>query len=43
MGIPPGPAVGAALASLRAWWLAGGCVADRAALLARLRQEHGRR
>jgi tRNA nucleotidyltransferase/poly(A) polymerase len=43
MGVPPGPAVGAALASLRSWWLRGGCVADRAALLGRLREEHGRR
>jgi poly(A) polymerase/tRNA nucleotidyltransferase (CCA-adding enzyme) len=37
-GVPPGPAVGAALAAVRAWWLAGGCEADRAAALARLRE-----
>ncbi|MCU0888916.1 MAG: CCA tRNA nucleotidyltransferase, partial [Rubritepida sp.] len=35
-GVPPGLAVGAALAAVRAWWLAGGCVADRAACRARL-------
>ena len=28
IGIPPGPAVGALLRQVRAWWLAGGCVAD---------------
>jgi poly(A) polymerase len=37
-GVPAGPAVGAALAAVRAWWLAGGCVADRAAALVRLRE-----
>ena len=37
-GCPPGPRVGAALAQVRDWWLSGGCVADRAACLARLRQ-----
>jgi poly(A) polymerase/tRNA nucleotidyltransferase (CCA-adding enzyme) len=26
-GLPPGPAMGAMLRDLRAWWLAGGCVA----------------
>jgi len=35
-GIAPGPAVGAALSSLRRWWLEGGCVADRSACLKRL-------
>lgn len=35
-GVAPGPAVGAALAAVRDWWLAGGCVADRAACRARL-------
>ncbi len=35
-GIPPGPAVGSALEAVRAWWLQGGCRADRAACLARL-------
>jgi poly(A) polymerase len=37
-GLAPGPAMGQALAQVRAWWLAGGCEADaatcRAALLA---------
>ena len=28
IGIPPGPAIGALLREIRAWWLAGGCVAD---------------
>jgi poly(A) polymerase/tRNA nucleotidyltransferase (CCA-adding enzyme) len=37
LGVPPGPAVGALLAELRAWWLAGGAMADRDACLARLR------
>jgi len=36
LGVPPGPRVGAALAAVRAWWLAGGCVAGREACLARL-------
>ncbi len=40
LGMRPGPAVGAALAAVRGWWLAGGCVADaeacRAELLTRL-------
>jgi len=40
VGMSPGPAIGAALAAVRAWWLAGGCIADaaacRAALLTRL-------
>ena len=36
LGVPPGPGVGQLLASLRDWWLAGGCVADRAACLHRL-------
>jgi poly(A) polymerase len=35
-GIAPGPAMGQLLRDLRAWWLDGGCVADRAALLAQL-------
>lgn len=41
LGMAPGPAVGAALSAVRAWWLAGGCIADanacRAELLTRLR------
>lgn len=38
VGLPAGPAVGAALRVVGAWWRAGGCVADRAACLARLEQ-----
>lgn len=34
-GVPAGPAMGALLAELRAWWLAGGCVGDARAELAR--------
>jgi poly(A) polymerase/tRNA nucleotidyltransferase (CCA-adding enzyme) len=37
LGASPGPAVGAALRAVRAWWLDGGCVADRAALVEALR------
>ena len=36
LGVPPGPAVGVLLRSVRDWWLAGGCVADRAACRAEL-------
>jgi poly(A) polymerase/tRNA nucleotidyltransferase (CCA-adding enzyme) len=36
LGVPAGPAMGALLRDLRAWWLAGGCVADRAAARAEL-------
>ncbi len=36
MGMPPGPAVGAALGKLRQWWMEGGCTADRNACLAML-------
>ena len=35
-GVPPGPAVGGLLRQVRAWWLAGGCVADGAACRAEL-------
>ena len=35
-GMAPGPAVGAALAAVRAWWRAGGCVADADACRAEL-------
>jgi poly(A) polymerase/tRNA nucleotidyltransferase (CCA-adding enzyme) len=35
-GIPPGPALGAALRDLRAAWLAGGCLASAESLLAQL-------
>ncbi len=36
LGVPPGPALGAALEATRQWWLETGCVADRAACLERL-------
>ena len=36
IGIAPGPAVGALLRDVRAWWLAGGCVADATACRAEL-------
>jgi poly(A) polymerase len=36
LGLHPGPAVGAALAEVRSWWLEGGCTADHAACRARL-------
>ncbi len=36
-GLPPGPAVGAVLREVEAWWRDGGCRADRAACLLRLR------
>ncbi len=39
LGMAPGPAMGRVLARVRAWWLAGGCVADRAACLARARSD----
>lgn len=35
-GLAPGPAMGQALARVRAWWLAGGCEADAAACRAAL-------
>lgn len=38
IGMPPGPALGAALAATRQWWLEGGCTADRAACLTYLRR-----
>jgi poly(A) polymerase/tRNA nucleotidyltransferase (CCA-adding enzyme) len=38
LGWPPGPVVGEALAAVRQWWLAGGCVADRGACLDALRR-----
>jgi poly(A) polymerase/tRNA nucleotidyltransferase (CCA-adding enzyme) len=37
-GVPAGPELGALLRGLRAWWMAGGCVADRAACLEELRR-----
>lgn len=36
-GFAPGPALGAALRELERWWVEGGCRADRAGLLQRLR------
>jgi poly(A) polymerase len=36
LGVAPGPRVGTLLEQVRAWWLAGGCVADRAACLGEL-------
>ncbi|MGH7121591.1 MAG: CCA tRNA nucleotidyltransferase [Acetobacteraceae bacterium] len=36
LGMAPGPAVGRTLAAVRAWWLAGGCIADAAACRAEL-------
>jgi poly(A) polymerase/tRNA nucleotidyltransferase (CCA-adding enzyme) len=41
LGLPPGPGIGRLMRELRDWWLAGGCVADRAACLARLRELAG--
>jgi poly(A) polymerase/tRNA nucleotidyltransferase (CCA-adding enzyme) len=38
LGVTPGPRIGALLAAARQWWLAGGCIADRAACLERLRE-----
>ncbi|MDD2795979.1 CCA tRNA nucleotidyltransferase [Acidocella sp.] len=39
LGVPPGPGVGRVLDAVRRWWLAGGCVADARACLARVRAE----
>lgn len=39
LGAVAGPALGVALANTRRWWLAGGCVADKAACLAYARGE----
>lgn len=36
LGIAPGPALGAALAATRRWWLDGGCVAGKEACLSHL-------
>jgi hypothetical protein len=35
-GLPQGPALGEMLARVRQWWMAGGCVADKAACRAEL-------
>ena len=37
-GMQPGPRVGAMLRELRAWWMAGGCTADKAACRAELKR-----
>ncbi len=36
LGVPPGPAVGQLIGDVRAWWIAGGCVADAASCRAEL-------
>jgi poly(A) polymerase len=41
LGLPPGPAVGQALASLRQVWIDGGCTATREALLVAARKQLG--
>lgn len=41
LGEPPGPRVGALLRQIRAWWMAGGCVADGAACRAELARRIG--
>lgn len=38
LGLPPGPAVGQALAAVRRWWLEGGCAASAAACREELRR-----
>ena len=38
LGAPPGPAIGAALREVRAWWAQNGCTADAAACNAALRR-----
>jgi poly(A) polymerase/tRNA nucleotidyltransferase (CCA-adding enzyme) len=38
LGVAPGPPVGVALRAARAWWTAGGALADREACLQRLRE-----
>ncbi len=39
LGVPEGPRIGRLYNAVRGWWFAGGCVADRDTLLARLRAE----
>ncbi|PZW40020.1 poly(A) polymerase/tRNA nucleotidyltransferase (CCA-adding enzyme) [Humitalea rosea] len=39
LGVPEGPRIGRLYNSVRGWWFAGGCVADKDALLARMREE----
>jgi len=38
LGAPVGPEMGETLRALRSWWLEGGCVADAAMLLARVKR-----
>lgn len=40
-GVAAGPGMGALLRAVREWWLAGGCLADRAACLAEVRRLDG--
>jgi poly(A) polymerase/tRNA nucleotidyltransferase (CCA-adding enzyme) len=42
LGAAPGPAVGAALRRVRAWWMDGGCVATKPACQSRLGEELSR-
>jgi len=42
LGIPPGPAMGRALAEVRRWWWEGGCTASAAACRDELRARSGR-
>lgn len=39
LGVPEGPRIGRLYNAVRGWWFADGCVADRDACLARLRDE----
>ncbi len=41
LGVKAGPEVGEMLSQVRRWWMDGGCVADKAACLARWRDEAG--
>jgi poly(A) polymerase len=38
LGVPPGPRVGAVLAAVEDWWIAGDFTADRDACLAKARE-----
>lgn len=38
LGVPAGPAIGSLLRAVEAWWLEGGCAADREATLAQLKE-----
>ena len=42
LGLPPGPAVGEALRTVRVWWLARGCTDDAEACRAELARVVGR-